>query len=56
MLHKRQNQTSKEAFIRKYGEVEGINKFNEFCDKIKNTYNKKGETYKKVCEEKSKTS
>ena len=46
LLHKRQEQTSLNAFINKYGEEIGREKFNEFSEKRKKLYREKDDEFK----------
>ena len=49
MLHKRQNQISLDAYIRKYGDIVGKEKYSKYVDKRKKIYEAKDDIFKKEC-------
>lgn len=51
MLHRRQSLTSLSSFVERYGDDEGMGKYEEFRAKRRNVYSEKGEDYKRECAE-----
>ena len=49
MLHKRQNQVSLDSYIRKYGDVIGREKYDEYVEKRKKIYEAKDDSFKEEC-------